>query len=99
MRKKRLGPRALDRGFGNFTVIISKVRLTSTRDLPKYCWTGLRRFQNVSLCAEWVSDLHRLGKTHRQNVRKQAEQIRACLLQAREYFEAASAVTAATKPV
>jgi hypothetical protein len=35
----------------------------------------------------------------RTNVRKQATQIRQCLIQAREYYDAATAVTLATKPV
>ena len=35
----------------------------------------------------------------RQNAKKQAEQIRFCLVQAREYFESAEMTSSATKPV
>jgi hypothetical protein len=41
---------------------------------------------------------HQVPSKHRDNVRKQAQQIRYCLVQAREYFTAAATVTLATKP-
>jgi len=42
--------------------------------------------------------IHSVPTKHRENVRKQAAQIRYCLIQAREYFAAAATVTLATKP-
>jgi hypothetical protein len=67
-------------------------------DLAQYAWAGLRRFQNVSYVEDQICQLHKLDKTKRPNARKQAKQIRYCLLQAREYFDAAASVTLATKP-
>lgn len=42
---------------------------------------------------------HGLGKEDARNVRKQSNQIRQCLTQAKEYFRAANAVSLATKPL
>ncbi|WP_423790791.1 YaaC family protein [Microvirga solisilvae] len=43
--------------------------------------------------------LHAVPSKHRPNVLKQASQIRQCLIQAREYKEAAAATSLATKPL
>ncbi|WP_122945613.1 MULTISPECIES: YaaC family protein [Burkholderia] len=44
-------------------------------------------------------ELHRLPERHRTNARRQATQLRQCLMQAREYYDAARAVSLATRPV
>ena len=68
-------------------------------DIPGYSWSRLRRFHNIPYVCSIISDLHQLGKEHKQNVRKQSEQLRDCLIQAREYSEAAKVVSLVTKPV
>lgn len=44
-------------------------------------------------------ELQSVPQKHARNVRKQAEQIRYCLIQAAEYFAAAETVSLATKPL
>lgn len=44
-------------------------------------------------------ELHQLPDKHRANARRQATQLRQCLMQAREYCDAAQAVSLATRPV
>ena len=65
----------------------------------EYAWARLSRYQNIAYTAKILSTLHQLGPAHARNVRKQATQIRYCLLQAKEYFEAARGVSAATRPL
>lgn len=59
----------------------------------------LRRFQNVPYVTAFLMELHQLPANLRSNARKQAEQIRFCLIQAEEYFIAARAVSLATRPL
>jgi hypothetical protein len=80
-------------------VIIEKVRRVVSSDLSHYAWAGLRRYQNVAFVEEQISELHALGKSAHANVRKQATQLRYCLIQAKEYFDASKSVTLATQPV
>lgn len=68
----------------------------STSDLAKSAWSRLRRFQNVAFVAELLSAAHP-GATS-QNLKKQAEQLRFCLLQAKEYSDAVNAVSLITQP-
>lgn len=63
-----------------------------------FAWAGLRRYLNVAYVEELICQLNGLNASQRANVRKQATQIRYCLLQAQEYFDAAGAVSLATKP-
>ncbi|MBR0961751.1 YaaC family protein [Bradyrhizobium japonicum] len=79
-------------------MIIRKVQKVKTADMATFAWAGLRRFQNVDLVADRLIDIHLVPKKHHSDVRKQAQQIRYCLIQAREYFSAAKVVTPATKP-
>jgi len=62
-------------------------------------WLRLRRFKNVPFTTNFLMELHQLPSNGRGNAKKQAEQIRFCLIQAEEYFTAARAVTLATKPL
>jgi hypothetical protein len=64
-------------------------------DLSRYAWSRLRRFRNISEVEDRIIDLHRLQPRHRADARKQATQIRYCLIQAQEYFDAAGAVSLA----
>jgi hypothetical protein len=79
-------------------MIIGAAGIVSSTDASGHAWAGLRRFQNVQFVADVISRLHGVCKSHAQNVRKQAAQIRYTLIQAREYFDAAGSVTLATKP-
>src|SRR5262249_44400594 len=56
------------------------------------------RFHNVSFVEDLICRTHGLEKKDRRNARKQATQLRYTLIQAKEYFDAASSVTLATKP-
>jgi hypothetical protein len=85
--------------FSSETVmIIQEVRTVRNSDPAAFSWSGLRRSQNVELMTQRLMQIHSVPLKHRENVRKQASQIRYCLIQAREYFSAASTVTLATKP-
>ena len=80
-------------------MIIKKASLIPSDNLSKTCWARIRRFHNVSFVVECIRELHSIPKKQEANARKQAEQIRYCLIQAKEYFDASLAVTLATKPV
>jgi hypothetical protein len=79
-------------------VILAHADLVPDADVARFSWAGLARFHNVSSVTEWLCGLHKLDRTQRENARKQARQIRYCLIQAKEYYDAAAAVTLATKP-
>jgi hypothetical protein len=79
-------------------MILTQTSIVPSADASRYAWAGLGRFQNVAFVEEKICQLHGLGKADRQNAKKQARQIRYALIQAREYFDAAAAVTLATKP-
>jgi YaaC-like protein len=71
----------------------------STRDVSQYAWARLGAFENVEHTASQIEDLHKPPASQRSNIRKQATQLKYCLIQAREYADAARAVSLATKPV
>ena len=79
-------------------MIIPTVELIADGDVRSYCWSHLRAFHNVSHVTDLLVDLHKPPAHQRANVRKQAEQIRYCLHQAREYADAAETVSLATRP-
>jgi hypothetical protein len=79
-------------------MIIQNARSINTGDPSSFAWAGLRRSQNVELMTDKLMQLHSIPAKQRHNARKQAAQIRYCLVQAREYFAAASNVSLATKP-
>jgi YaaC-like Protein len=78
-------------------MIITTATQIPDTDLERFGWVGLRRFHNVEAVQILISDLHKVPRNN-PNVKKQATQIRYCLQQAREYFDAAKAVSLATKP-
>jgi hypothetical protein len=79
-------------------MIISNAAKVRTSDPSTFAWAKLRKFQNIELVADTVQRLHRVENKYRDNVRKQARQLRYCMIQAREYFTAAETVSVATKP-
>ena len=74
---------------------------TPVRDgnVSSFAWSSLRIFRNVEHTAAAIKSAHNLGTEHGGNIRKQARQIRDCLVQAEEYARAAEVVTSATRPV
>lgn len=79
-------------------MILQSARKITTSDPEAFAWASLRRYQNVELVEQNIVALHSLERSDRRNARKQARQLRYCLIQAREYFSAAKGVTLATKP-
>lgn len=81
-------------------MIITAIKRVRTRDVSVYAWANLLKFQNISYVSSLICNLHSVtDKKQIENTRKIAEQIKFCLSQAREYFDAAKAVSLATKPV
>jgi hypothetical protein len=81
----------------NVAVIISEC-LSVPNFSPEASWASLQRFQNTAYVAERIAALHNLKPNHAQNAKKQARQLRYCLMQAREYYRASAAVSLATRP-
>lgn len=80
-------------------MIISAVNLVSNSNLTQQAWSRIAIYQNTQHTTNLISRLHRLGKSQIKNAEAQASQIKYCLLQAKEYFDAAKSVTIATRPV
>jgi hypothetical protein len=80
-------------------MIVSSFTAVDASDVATYAWARLRRYLNVDYVADVIVGLHQLRPEHHDNARKQATQIRYCLTQAREYYDAARSVSMATKPV
>jgi hypothetical protein len=79
-------------------MIITQTRKVRTPDQAAFAWSTLRKYQNVDSVANKLMKIHSVPHKRRDNVRKQAQQLRYCMIQAREYFTAAEAVSIATKP-
>ena len=79
-------------------MVISQARKIHTSDQSTWAWAALRKFQNVELVSSRIAQGQRVDPKWMKNVRKQALQLRYCMIQAREYFTAARAVSIATKP-
>ena len=79
-------------------MIITKCDVVRSHDLSEYAWAGLRRFHNTPFVTDRICRIQRVPEKHQKNAEKQATQIRYCLQQAREYYDAASVVTLATQP-
>jgi hypothetical protein len=79
-------------------MIIANTRIIPSSNIADFAWSSLRRFHNVSYIKDSICQLHSVPKEQHKNAQKQATQIRYCLMQAKEYFDAAQAVTLATKP-
>ena len=71
----------------------------TTDDTYSETWKRILEFANIELAIEKIEQIH--GKTSTSSMKhykKQAEQIRGSLLQAKEYFEAAKSSSLYTKP-
>ncbi len=79
-------------------VIIRSTHLFQAADVAETAWALLRRFQNISYVEDLICEKHLITHKQRPNARKQATQIRYCLLQAKEYFDAGNTVSLATRP-
>ena len=84
---------------GRYRLIITECSTFRTTDVGKYAWGRLAHFQNIEAVTGQITDLHQLPQQQRSNARKQATQLRQCLMQAREYYDAARSVSLATRPV
>lgn len=80
-------------------MIIVNAAILPTADASTFAWSGLRRFHHIPSTTDTLLQLHHAPEKQRGNVQKQAEQLRQCLIQAREYRDAAEATSLATKPV
>lgn len=80
-------------------MLIQSVSKINELDVENYAWRRLEQFQNIEFTAQLICQLHKLERKQLPNARKQAEQIKFCLIQAKEYFEASKLVSLATKPV
>lgn len=68
-------------------------------DLPGFAKNRLRLFFNGDFTAAAIIKLHNLGRKDRSNAKRQALEMRHCLLQAEEYLQSAKAASLATRPV
>lgn len=80
-------------------MIISRARTASAKEIESLGWNGIRRFKNVDFTSKYLCELHQLPINQRQNTKKQADNIRQCIIQAEDYFIAAKHVGLATKPL
>lgn len=65
----------------------------------KHVWRLLSRYKDTHFVSEIIIERNNLKDSQRSNAKKQAKQIRYCLVQAQEYFEAAETTTLATRPL
>jgi len=80
-------------------MVITEAHTVNVPNPCGFAWSQLRRFHSVNYTKSVLISLHQIPKKHHSNARKQAEQIRYCLMQAKEYFDASEVVTLATRPV
>ena len=80
-------------------MIINDAVKSEGADTENNAWSGLRVFRNVEHTLAAIMQTHGLSDQHRVHARKQADQIRQCLIQAEEYAKAAETVSSATRPV
>jgi hypothetical protein len=79
-------------------MIIHQTKKIRSSDPAAFAWSNLRRFHNSDLLAKELIQIHKVPTKWHEDAKKQAQQIRYCLTQAREYFAAAKSVSLATKP-
>lgn len=72
----------------------------TTSDVVAEAWRRILEFANTDLALETIRHRHgaAANKSDQQNYKKQAQQIRVTILQAREYFAAAESSTLFTSP-
>lgn len=69
------------------------------QEVLNFAWRGLKNFHNIDFCKSKIVKHHSVPEKHHKNAEKQARQIRYCLIQAKEYFDAAQVVGLGTKPL
>ena len=79
-------------------MIIEKIYPLTHKIEPDFAWKGLRRFHNVNFVRDTIIETHNVQRKHQNLARKQAEQIRLCLIQAHEYHHSFNHATLLTKP-
>jgi hypothetical protein len=69
-------------------------------DIGRESWRRLQEYANIDLATDYLIGRHGHPKNPREvrNYRKQAEQVRVCIIQAKEYFDAAGSSTLFTSP-
>lgn len=80
-------------------MIIEQITPISHLDKINFAWRGLRRFHNTNYTSEKLVHAHAIPEKQKPNANKQADQIRLCLMLAKDYFDAAQTVSLTTKPV
>lgn len=80
-------------------MVITGSTIISRNDTARISWGGLKQFHHIPTVFSKLVELHQVPNKHHPNVKKQATQIRYCLQQAREYRDAASVTSLATKPL
>jgi len=80
-------------------MIIPNANILETNDVGKYAWRHLAQYTNIDFTTKLICILHQLGSKQKCNARKQAEQLKFCIIQAREYFDSSKSVSLATKPL
>lgn len=72
----------------------------TTDNVTQETWSRLLEFSNTDIAVHNISTRHGAPKnsSEKTNYRKQAQQIRTCLLQAKEYFDAACESSLVTSP-
>lgn len=76
-----------------------RIAKTNIEESGESIWRELRYFFNVRYVADKIIEKHKVEKKYKKMVEKQAEQIRACLVQAMEYNHSSVSVSIATRPV
>lgn len=76
----------------------TEVRFTA-RGNSSETWLRLKRYRDIDYVAKTLMSLHEISSKHKNNVRKQAEQISFSLLQSEEYWRSASKASIATSPL
>lgn len=76
------------------------MRWIVTDDIFSETWRQLLEYSNIELTTDIIIQKHGepRSKSHRENLLKQATQARVCVLQAKEYFDAARAASLFTSP-
>lgn len=76
------------------------MRWTITDDIYAETWRQLLEYSNIELTTDIIIKKHgeAKSKSHSENIAKQAAQARVCVLQAKEYFDAARSASLFTAP-
>lgn len=71
-----------------------------TDDISSETWSRLLEFANTDVAIRKIAEIHGepTSSSKRSNYKKQAQQLRSCLLQAQEYFSAAAQSSLITSP-